>query len=97
MTKGLTDKTTISVETKGGMKYLDLTVEDGVVTWVQGGHGCSPLYRRTPSCVVGMGDHYGRMVGGKEWVMTCVSMGNPHAVVGCDNVWMGWRSKSTPV
>ena len=46
--KGLTDKTTISVETKGGMKYLDLTVEDGVVTWVKVDMGAPP-YRRTPS------------------------------------------------
>ena len=29
---GLTDKTTITIETKGGIKELDLTVEDGKVT-----------------------------------------------------------------
>ena len=32
---GLTDKTTITIETKGGIKELDLTVEDGKVTWVK--------------------------------------------------------------
>ncbi|MCD7842224.1 MAG: diaminopimelate epimerase, partial [Lachnospiraceae bacterium] len=32
---GLTDKTQISVETKSGIKYLDLTVEDGKVTLVR--------------------------------------------------------------
>lgn len=32
---GLTDKTCISVETLGGIKYLDLTVEDGKVTLVR--------------------------------------------------------------
>ena len=86
--KGLTDKTTISVETKGGMKYLDLTVEDGVVTWVKVDMG-APSVQADTIPVVGMGDPViGQpvTVGGKEWVMTCVSMGNPHAVVWCDNV-----------
>ena len=32
---GLTDKTRISVETLGGIKYLDLTVEDGKVCLVK--------------------------------------------------------------
>lgn len=32
---GLTDKTSISVETLGGIKYLDLTVEDGKVSLVR--------------------------------------------------------------
>ena len=32
---GLTDKTHISVETLGGIKYLDLTVEDGKVVLVR--------------------------------------------------------------
>ena len=32
---GLTDKTSISVETFGGIKYLDLTVEDGKVNLVK--------------------------------------------------------------
>ena len=84
--KGLTDKTTISVETKGGMKYLDLTVEDGVVTWVKVDMG-APSVQADTIPVVGMGDPViGQpvTVGGKEWVMTCVSMGNPHGVVFCN-------------
>ena len=32
---GLTDKTSISVETLGGIKYLDLTVENGKVSLVK--------------------------------------------------------------
>ena len=31
MTMVITDKTSITVETLGGIKYLDLTVEDGKV------------------------------------------------------------------
>ena len=86
--KGLTDKTTISVETKGGLKYLDLTVEDGVVTWVKVDMG-APSVQADAIPVVGLGDPViGQPVnvGGKKWVMTCVSMGNPHAVVWCDDV-----------
>ena len=32
---GLTDKTSVSVETLGGIKYLDFTVEDGKVKLVK--------------------------------------------------------------
>ena len=32
---GLTDKDKISIETKGGIKYLDLTIEDGKVVLVK--------------------------------------------------------------
>ncbi|MBR1779919.1 MAG: diaminopimelate epimerase [Oscillospiraceae bacterium] len=81
--KGLTDQTTITVETRSGVKTLLLTVEDGAVSQVQVDMG-------KPSCcaadipVIGMGD---RVIGkpvrvaDRDWVMTCVSMGNPHAVV----------------
>ena len=86
--KGLTDKTSISVETRGGMKYLDLTVEDGRVSKVRVDMG-APAVRAEEIPVIGLGDEViGRpvQVGGQEWIMTCVSMGNPHAVVWCDDV-----------
>lgn len=87
--KGLTDQTAISVETKGGMiKYLDLTVEQGAVTWVKVDMG-APAVQAEAIPVVGLGDTViGQpvLVGGQEWIMTCVSMGNPHAVVWCDDV-----------
>jgi diaminopimelate epimerase len=86
--KGLTDQTSISVETKGGMKYLDLTVEDGFVTKVKVDMG-TPVTRAEQIPVTGLGDEVIGVpvqVGGREWTMTCVSMGNPHAVVWCDDV-----------
>lgn len=87
--KGLTDKTSISVETKGGqIKYLDLTVENGKVTWVKVDMG-TPAVRADAIPVVGMGNEViGKpvSVGGTDWMMTCVSMGNPHAVVWCKDV-----------
>ena len=83
---GLTDKTSISVETLGGIKYLDLTVEDGKVSLVKVDMGRPELEpSRIP--VVAEGDRAVDepiTVDGKEYRMTCVSMGNPHAVVYVD-------------
>lgn len=83
---GLTDKTSISVETLGGIKYLDLTVEDGKVSLVKVDMGRPELEpSRIP--VVAGGDRAVDepiTVDGKEYRMTCVSMGNPHAVIYVD-------------
>ena len=83
---GLTDKTSISVETLGGIKYLDLTVEDGKVSLVKVDMGRPELEpSRIP--VAAEGDRAVDepiTVDGKEYRMTCVSMGNPHAVVYVD-------------
>ena len=86
--KGLTDKTRIAVETLGGMKYLDLTVEDGKVSKVRVDMG-APILEAEKIPVVGLGEQViGQpvSVAGQEWTMTCVSMGNPHAVVWCEDV-----------
>ena len=79
----MTDKTEISVETKAGIKYLDLTVEDGKVTKVKVDMG-EPILepkkipvRSEKKRVV----NEPIAVAEKTWNMTCVSMGNPHAVV----------------
>ena len=86
--KGLTRKKRIAVETLGGMKYLDLTVEDGKVSKVRVDMG-APVLEAERIPVVGLGEKVVGApvtVGGKDWTMTCVSMGNPHAVVWCDDV-----------
>ena len=85
---GLTDKTDISVETLGGIKYLELTVEDGKVRTVKVDMG-KPELEPQKIPVKADGDKAVDepiLVGGEEYRMTCVSMGNPHAVVfvGCD-------------
>ena len=86
--KGLTNKTRITVETRAGIKTLDLTVEDGKVSLVRVDMGL-PNCNTEAIPVRGMGDFVvGRHVNvaGQDWVMTCVSMGNPHAVVWVDEV-----------
>lgn len=83
---GLTDKTSISVETLAGIKYLDLTVEDGKVVLVKVDMG-KPMLRPEEVPVVSEKEEVIDeliTVDGQEYRMTCVSMGNPHAVVFID-------------
>ena len=88
---GLTDKTSISVETLGGIKYLDLIVENGKVKYVKvnmGTPGLSP-----ESIPIVMEDaQVDKVIDEpitvleKEYRMTGVSMGNPHTVVYINDV-----------
>lgn len=84
----LTDKTEITVETGAGVKTLQLTVEDDKVTLVRVDMG-KPILTPDEIPVVADGDRVVDepiVVDDKEWRMTCVSMGNPHAVVFVDDV-----------
>ena len=83
---GLTDKTRISVETLAGIKYLDLTVENGKVSLVRVDMG-RPILEPENIPVQAEGSRVvdePLTVDGKEYRMTCVSMGNPHAVIFVD-------------
>lgn len=80
--KGLTDKTCVTLETLAGIKTLDMDVEDGVVKSVSVQMGKADFKASDVPVIFG-GDE---MVSQKlslecgEWVITCVSMGNPHCV-----------------
>ena len=81
--KGLTDKTKLKIETLSGIKELELTVENGEVTWVTVDIG-APITR--PSLIPVRSDKdilikEPIVVDGQVYEITCVSMGNPHAVV----------------
>ena len=83
---GLTDKTEIAVESGAGIKYLTLNVENGKVATVCVDMG-EPIFAPEDIPVVAEGDviiDEPIQAGDKEWKMTCVSMGNPHAVVFID-------------
>lgn len=84
---GLTDKTQISIETKGGIKYLDLHVENGKVATVKVDMGEPNLLSKEIPVVWDKEKMIGEnvTVAGKEYEMTCVSMGNPHAIVWVDD------------
>ena len=80
---GMTEKESISVETLAGIKYLDFTVEEGKVTWVTVDMG-EPELRPEFIPVVSENEKVINEVihaVGKDWEMTCVSMGNPHCVI----------------
>lgn len=84
----LTDKTEISVESGAGIKYLTLFVENGKVAQVRVDMG-EPILNSKEIPVLADGDRVVDQpisVGGREWKMTCVSMGNPHAVVFVEDV-----------
>lgn len=86
---GLTDKTTISIETKGGIKELDLTVENGKVTWVNVDMEAPVLDAdKIPVIYDEEKEVIDKpvIVDGREYRITCVSMGNPHGVVFVDSV-----------
>lgn len=89
---GLTDKTSISVETLGGIKYLDLTVADGKVALVKVDMGTPELRAEAIPIEMEEGREADQVVGevivvdGTEYRMTGVSMGNPHTVVYVDDV-----------
>ena len=85
---GLTDKTQISVETLGGIKYLDLTVEDGKVSLVKVDMGKPELEADLIPIISEREQVIDEPieVDGKEYHMTGVSMGNPHTVIYVDDV-----------
>ena len=85
---GLTDKTQISVETLGGIKYLDLTVEDGKVSLVKVDMGKPELEADLIPIISEREQVIDEPieVDGKEYHMTGVSMGDPHAVIYVDDV-----------
>jgi diaminopimelate epimerase len=85
---GLTDKTEVNVETGAGVKVLTLNIKDGKVDTVRVDMG-EPAFAPAQIPVIAEGEKVIAapiMVGDKEWKMTCVSMGNPHAVVFVDDV-----------
>ena len=87
----MTDKTVIDVETGAGIKTLYLNVEDGEVKTVRVCMGSPefasekiPVTADTPEFI-----NQPMEIGGTLWSVTCVNVGNPHAVVFVDDVdWL---------
>lgn len=86
--KGLTNKTEITLETNSGIKYLTLFPENGKVEFVEVDMGKAIL---APKDIPVNSDKESFIsepveVDGKEYKITCVSMGNPHAIVYMDDI-----------
>lgn len=81
--KGLTNKTELTLETNSGIKHLKLFTENGKVDSVEVDMGKAVLVPKD----IPVNSYKERFisepvdVGGAEYNITCVSMGNPHAVV----------------
>lgn len=86
---GLTDQTRIRVDTKSGIKVLDLTIgEDGKVSFVRVNMG-SPELTAAKIPIISEREQVVAEpveVGGVTYAITGVSMGNPHAVVYLEDV-----------
>lgn len=84
----LTRKTSLSIVSCEKIKYLELTVEDGKVAKVRVNMG-SPVLEAAEIPVVASQSPVVDTpiaVDGREYRMTCVSMGNPHAIVYVDEM-----------
>lgn len=81
--RGLTDKTELTLETKGGLKRLWLDVENGKVNRVKVDMGTPELNPHLiPVDLPGeMVLKHRLQIMGQTWFITCVNMGNPHAVM----------------
>jgi diaminopimelate epimerase len=81
--KGLTDKTTLRIETASGIKTLELQLEDGAVKAVRVDMGSPELRPRYIPIAEHGRDFINRsvIVGDEAYFVTAVSVGNPHAVI----------------
>ena len=85
---GLTDKTSLSIETKSGIKYVELQVKAGKAISVKVNMGQPILDAEKIPFLCGekRAVSVPLEVEGKTWKVTGVSMGNPHAVVYLEDV-----------
>lgn len=85
---GIVHKKNITVNTKSGIKYLDLDIKDGKVSSVKVNMG-SPILTAKMIPVVSDKEQVINQpldVNGTIWNITAVSMGNPHAVTYMEDV-----------
>ena len=85
--KGLTDKTTIKIETLAGIKTLTLNTKEGEVETVRVDMG-EPILEPEKIPVISKEKPTNNLkleTEGKQFKFTCVSMGNPHAVTIVDS------------
>lgn len=80
--RGLVTDSSLTVHTKAGKMVLDLTLQDGEVTLVRVNMGQACWLSKAIPVISDMGevitDEFN--INGKEFLLSCVSMGNPHAV-----------------
>lgn len=86
--KGLTNKETITVETLAGIKKLKFNIKEGKVQTVEVDMG-EPILEAKNIPVISEELPVKNLkikIDDKEFIFTCVSMGNPHAITIVDDV-----------
>lgn len=80
---GIVSKTDISIETKSGIRRLTLGVMEGKVSEVTVDMGRASFRTADIPVIYDGGEVVDApvTVAGREWRITCASMGNPHAVI----------------
>lgn len=83
---GLTDKTSFTIESMGAVKYIDVNVENGEVVSAKVDMGAPSLDKNDIPVNVDSTKAIREKitVADRNFEMTCVSMGNPHAVMFID-------------
>jgi len=86
--EGITDKRTIAIETRAGIKSIELVFNNGKVTGASVDMGEPVLESRKVPVSANSETFIDRplSVEGVEFHATCVSMGNPHCVTFVDDV-----------
>ena len=85
---GIVTKRSMNVETLSGVRKLDLFAEGAEIVSVRVNMGAVELEPKNIPVKL-CGDRvvsHSVEIGGEEYAITCVSLGNPHAVVFCDSV-----------
>ena len=85
---GMVTRNEITMETPAGVKRLKLYLTNGKVSSVKVNMGSPSLDPKAVPCNVDEESvvYYPVTIGGESYNITCVSMGNPHCVVFCDDV-----------
>ena len=85
---GIVHKLEMNIETLSGIKKLFLSTHNGLVSFVKVNMGIAELApEKIPVKLSGENVIARRItVKDSEYTVTCVSMGNPHAVVFCDDI-----------
>lgn len=85
---GIAQKSPLTIETLSGIKTLELTVRDGLAVCAKVDMGRPALSPAEIPVRLGGETVIGREaeIAGDRYSITCVSMGNPHAVIFCPEI-----------
>ncbi len=86
--RGYVNREQITIETAGGIRSLTVYTSNGRVTMASVDMGRAEFAVEKVPCTLPGPEVLNQptVIGGKEYIISCVSMGNPHCVVFCPRV-----------